>query len=239
VFSIAIGQDIGILLLVLVVTLRALDAQKPLLAGLILSLCLIKFHLFLLLPLLFLGKREWRLAAGFSIGAVFLLMVSFAGVRNWPRSYLALILDPAVSPDSGLMPNVHGMAAYLPGSGSVEFVLTLGVIVLVWRVVSRARFEVGLVATLLGGLLLTRHVYLQDCAILTGSLVTLLRRPANRVAGALGLVLLLPFPYVFILLLRGSVTAALFMFLVVALAWADPGRGPSKNGLSLVSEPRT
>src|SRR6185437_4648306 len=98
---------------------------------LILSLCLIKFHLFLLLPVLFLGRREWRLMSGFALGATSLLVVSFAAGLTWPQSYISLNL-PAVNEDSRLMPNLHGLSAHFPRPVFVEFFLSLAVIALVW-----------------------------------------------------------------------------------------------------------
>ena len=227
VFSVAIGQDLGFVLLVLGAALRTYRAQKQWLAGVILSLCLIKFNLFLLLPLLFLGRREWRVASGFCVGTAFLLTLSFASAGNWPHSYLALILDPVVSPDPRLMPNLHGLAARLPGHGFVEFLLSVSVIVLVWRAVRKYDLEVGLGATLLGGLLLTRHAYMQDCAILIGTLVMLCLRPPNPVVRNCALALLVPFPYL-LFFVQGGVTAAiLFLLLLVAMAWKGAKNGPS------------
>ncbi len=231
VFSTAIGQDVGFVLFILGLTLRILESQRPLLAGLILSLCLIKFHLFLLLPLLFLGKREWRLASGFSIGAAVLLLISFVAGWDWPRAYIALNLH-AVGEDSRLMPTLHGLAARLPARDAVELVLSVAVIGLVWRVVRRADFEVALAVTLLGGLLLTRHAYMQDCGMLVGSLVTLFQRPCNVVVRFCALVLLLPIPYVLFFIQGGGATAALFVLLLTAMAWSGV-----RNGLPLGSEP--
>ena len=226
VFSIAIGQDLSFVLLILAVTLRVLYAGNPLLAGLILSLCAIKFNLFLLLPILFLGKREWRLAAGFCSGTILLLAVSFIAGPGWIQSYIALILDPAVDPNSPLMPNLHSLVASIPGRGFVEFFLSLTLIALVWIIVRRARFDVALAATLLGSILLTRHAYLQDCAILAGSLVTLFEQFGFEKFGSLlvrncALVLLLPFAYMFILIREGAVVAALFLLLLVAVGLAE------------------
>lgn len=236
VFSLAMGQDLGFLLLLLVASLRLLRAQKRWLAGLVLSLCLIKFHLFLLLPLLFLGRREWRLAAGFCSGTVFLLIVSFATLRNWPQSYFSLIMDPAVSPGLGLMPNLHGLTTYLPGREVMEVLLSLAVVALVWRVVRGANFELAWAATLLGSLLLTRHVYLQDCAILVGPLVTIFRSTSNLLARNCAFVLLLPLSYVFIFIQRGSVTAILFLLLLAGIAWSGFRDRYVRNGSSQVSE---
>ena len=231
VFSTAIGQDVGFVLLILALTLRTLESQRRLLAGLVLSLCLIKFHLFLLLPLLFLGKREWRLATGFSIGAAALLLISFVAGWDWPRAYIALNLH-AIGDDSQLMPTVHGLVAHLPALNVVESVLSVAVIGLVWRVVRRADFEVALAAVLLGGLLLTRHAYMQDCGMLVGSLVTLFKRPGNAVVHYSSLVLLLPIPYVLFFVQGGAPTAALFLLLLAAMAWSG-----ARNGLPLGFEP--
>ena len=221
VFSIAIGQDVSFILLILATTLRVFYAGNPLLAGLILSLCAIKFNLFLLLPLLFLGKREGRLAAGFCIGTISLLAVSFIAGPSWLRSYIALILDPAVDPNSPLMPNVHSLVASIPGREFVEFFVSLAVIALVWFIARRARFDVALAATLLGSILLTRHAYLQDCAILAGSLVTLFEQFGRPLVRNCALVLLLPFAYMFILIGEGAVVAALFLLLLAAVGLAE------------------
>lgn len=226
VFSVAIGQDLGLMLLVLGGALRMYRAEKRWLAGLILALCLIKFNLFLLLPLLFLGKREWRMASGFCVGTASLLILSFAGVGNWPRSYLALILDPVVSPDPRLMPNLHGLMARLWGHEFVELLLSAMVIALVWRVVRRYGLEVGLGATLLGGLLLTRHAYMQDCAVLIGLLVTLSMRPPSPLVRNCALALLIPLPYLLFFIQGGAATAILMMLLLAAMAWAGAKNEP-------------
>ena len=229
-FSILIGQDVSFILLILAVTLRMVYGRKPLLAGLILSLCAIKFNLFLLLPILFLGKREWRLLLGFSLGTIVLVMASFIAGAGWPRSYITLILDPAVDPNSPLMPNLHNMVANIPGRQFVEFFLSLTVIAMVWRIARRARFDVALAATLLGSILLTRHAYLQDCAILAGSRVTIFEQSTSALVRNTALVLLLPFAYLFILVREGGVVAALFLLLLGAVALAV--RQGIKNGWS-------
>lgn len=221
IFSIVIGQDVSFILLILAVTLRVFYGGSSFLAGLILSLCAIKFNLFLLLPLLFLGKREWRLAAGFSVGTLLLLAVSFIAGPGWLQSYIALILDPAVDPNSPLMPNLHSMVAHIPGRDFVEFFLSLTVIVFVWRIVRRECFDVALAATLVGSILLTRHVYLQDCAILAGSLVTLFEQFDRPLVRGSALVLLLPFAYLFIFVREGAVVAALYLLLLVAVGLSE------------------
>src|SRR5260370_27661460 len=60
-------RDDTFLLSLLALAFR-LYKQRPWITGVLLSLLGIKFHLFLLLPLLFLGQRRWRMAAGFATG---------------------------------------------------------------------------------------------------------------------------------------------------------------------------
>jgi len=232
-FNFVIGQDVSFILLILAVTLRVLYSGNPLLAGLILSLCLIKFNLFVLLPVLFLGRREWRLLSGFVIGTTVLLMLSFIAGPGWLRTYITLILDPAVDPDSPLMPNLHNMVASIPGREFVEFFLSLAVIAMVWCIARRARFDMALAATLLGSILLTRHAYMQDCAILTGSLVTVFEQATSTLVRNVALVLLFPFAYLFIFFREGGVVAALFMLLLGAVRFAvRPGIKSDRSRVS-------
>jgi hypothetical protein len=128
------------------------------------------------------------------------------------------------------MPNLHSLAANLPGRGFVEFFLSLTVIVMVWCTARRARFDVALAATLLGSILLTRHAYLQDCAVLAGSLVTVFEQSTDGVVRNTALILLLPFAYVFIFLRNGGVVAALFLLLLVAMGLAEIRQGVRKVG---------
>jgi hypothetical protein len=166
------------------------------------------------------------------MGTILLLAISFiAAGPNWVRPYMALILDPAVDPNSPLMPNLHSMVGHIPGRDFVEFFLSLVVIAIVWRIARLARFDVALAATLLGSILLTRHAYLQDCAILAGSLVTLFETFRSPLVRNCALLLLLPFAYLFILIGEGAVVAALYLLLLMAVGFAEI-RGLETRGRS-------
>jgi hypothetical protein len=91
----------------------------------------------------------------------------------------------------------------------------------VWYIARHARFDVALAATLLGSILLTRHAYLQDCAILVGSLVTVFEQSTDELVRNCTAVLLLPLVYVFILIREGGVIAALFLLLLTAVGLAE------------------
>ena len=166
------GQDSLLLLPLLALALRW-ERSRPLAAGLALSLCAIKFHLFLMIPLLFLAQRRWDVAKGFAGGAALLTVLSFAGGGlSWPAEYYRTLTDNRVSPEAELMPNLHGLG--LPAAA--EAALCLLAAVAAWFIMRRVRFELGLAAALLGGLLISYHAYVMDTVILIPALMTILLR---------------------------------------------------------------
>ena len=60
------GQDIALLLLVLAITWR-LVGRACFLAGSVLALAMLKYHLFLLVPVFLIAQRRWRMLAGASL----------------------------------------------------------------------------------------------------------------------------------------------------------------------------
>ena len=80
--NLTLGQDGALVLLLLGAVLWAIYARKNWwLAGFLFSLCLIKFNLFLLCPLLIIVKRKWRLAAGILTGTACLMAISVSNSR--------------------------------------------------------------------------------------------------------------------------------------------------------------
>ena len=131
--SLAAGQDSILLLLFIAVAFRCWQNGNDFNAGLALSLCAIKFHLFVLLPLLFWRQRLGRMAAGFGSGAAALLAVSFAveGWR-WPFDYFAVLTDGRVHPSADSMPNLHGLFAGLPHGVYLEALASVAVVAAAW-----------------------------------------------------------------------------------------------------------
>ena len=175
------GQDTPFLLLWIALALHWQDKGRPFLAGLVLTLCAAKFHLFVLLPLLLCGQRRWRMTAGLATGAAVLLAVSFAVAgAAWPLEYFATLTDGRVHPGAAKMPNLHGMFAGLPNALWLEILAGAAVVAGAWHVVRRSSFEVGLAAVLAGGLLLSYHAYRADCTVLLPRLCWFLRRILPR-----------------------------------------------------------
>jgi hypothetical protein len=159
--ALANGQDVPLLLLWIAMAERYY-ARKPLAAGLALSLCLAKFHLFLLLPV-FLWVHRRRAIGGFLTGAALLAVLStlVAGPK-WPAAFLAALRLPQISPSVPLMPNLHGLG--LPGA--VEIAASAAVFAAAVLAVRVWEARPALAVTLLAGILLSYHAYLADVTVL-------------------------------------------------------------------------
>jgi hypothetical protein len=209
--ALANGQDLPLILLWLAVALR-FRARRPFLAGMVLALCAAKFHLFVFLPLLLWRHRLWR---GFAAGAAGLVAISFAaGGWNWPREYAAALALGGVNPRVDVMPNLHGLVGALPYASAWEIASALLVAAGVLQVVGRTDFPTGLGAVLVGGLLVSRHAYLQDCALLLP--VLLMALPAAR-GWSVGAVLWLLAPASGLALLAGHPAGDITRLAILAL----------------------
>jgi hypothetical protein len=213
------GQDVAILLVLIALAVRAMRKGQDTLAGILLSVCSIKFHLFLLLPILILGQRRWRLLGGVMGGGVVLAMVSFlSGGWDWPVKYIRLLLNPIGNPWPDRMPSIHGISSSLPQSGIWEVLGTIAVVLLVWQAVRRGNFEYGLAAVLVGGILLAPHVFLSDCAMTVPAL--LITMPLATVAWQRRFHLFLVSPIGFIWALLGPawITGVVLILYLVSIA---------------------
>ena len=190
--GISLGQDLTFLLLVLAVSLRV-HSTRPFLAGAVLSLCAIKFHLFLLLPLLIAGQKRRRMLAGLLAGGAALTVVSFAAAgADWPRRYFEILALGRISPQEQLMPNFHAMLLGIRYQRVLEPVLGALAASAVWLVARRADFACGLAATIVAGLLVSRHAYPQDCTLLIPALLIVISRSRNWLLNYLCVALLTP-----------------------------------------------
>ncbi len=182
--TLAEGQDTAFLLLWLALAVMALRKQRPLLAGLVLSLCAAKYHLFLLLPLWIIGYRLWRVAAGLTIGGIAMLAGSFmAGGPDWPMRYYRLLSEPANNPYPELMPNIYGLFGGAPSRIACAIVLAALVYLAIRQFQqygdSHHDSLIGLAPVLMGGVLLAPHDYMADCVLLIPAVLLLLARPRS------------------------------------------------------------
>lgn len=190
------GRDVAIVLMVLAVSLALFFRGRHFAAGCVLSLCLIKYNLFLPLPLLIAGKRLWRLGGGILAGGAVLLGISFAvSGWSWPLQYAAMLRAPNTTPSYAAMPNLHGLLSGLHGIFP-EAAATCAVLIAVWLVIRGGENDRAVAAMLAGGLLVSYHAFFGDEAILIPVGLYLLGQARGTPGKLVGIVMLCPLTYI-------------------------------------------
>lgn len=182
------GQDAPILLLWLGLWLYLERKQRPFAAGMALSLCLAKFHLFLLLPVFLIAHRRWATLRGLALGGALLVSGSFlAGGWEWPVQYARTLLLPAIHPYPLRMPNLHGLLR-----GHAELLIHLIVLALSVFLVVRLDDARAVAVSLAAGLLLSYHAYTADAVILIPAILIAIQKRWLRIPA---IVLASPIPW--------------------------------------------
>lgn len=162
VYSFFNRQDVAIVLLLASTGFLLAVRGQPFLAGLVFSLCAIKFHLFLLLPLGFLIQKNWRALKGTLAGGGALLLISTALME--PRSmadyFHMLLFRTAANID--VNPQRVTVLWNLPGGDLILVPVVVLAIACVILVALRQPAPQAIAAALLGSLLLSPHIYVSD-----------------------------------------------------------------------------
>ena len=233
--SFANGQDVMIVLLCSAAAVYFDQADDPWLAGMCLALCSIKFHLFVFTPVALLLHRKWRFAAAAALGVALELAASFAVAGwRWPLQYAEFLGNPLLHPAPYVLPNISGIAG---GNFSLELALTLAVGGLTVYLCRHAKsFSAAFTLCIFAGLLVARHSYIQDGALLL--LIPLFLEPQANFVRQLSILLLTPFPY-FLLLAEGPwgrITPVLLLGWFVALAADACGLIPQRKAAQPLPE---
>jgi hypothetical protein len=215
------GQDALLILAACFGAIALWRRGKTELAGLVLSLCAVKFHFFLFVPFVLIFKRQWRTLAGSAAG-IGLLYVIAAAAQGWAwpaeyARYLQFLRAPDRTPVPYTMPNLHGLILAVFGNilhveAAFAVLIALGA---VYSIAKTPSFELALALAVAAGLLINVHTYIQDCTLLI--LVPALA-PADSLARKLALALLAP-PGYFLLMADGPI-GAVFPAVMAALIGA-------------------
>ncbi len=200
--SFARGHDSALLPAIIGLSMFLDRRGRRCLAGAVLSLLSIKYHLFLTVPLVIAAQRRWDLARGFAIGAGIQVIVSFwiAG-PTWPLEYYAIVTTPAINSNPVLMPNLHGLVVEAPASNTMEALLAAIVAFTTWRIARHRGLAESLGLAFIGGLLISYHAYLPDAVVLIPAAMFI----GTKISGSalhLGITVLL-LPPIWLLLLMG------------------------------------
>ena len=175
-FALAQGQLSIILLAVYCTAYAALRHERPLLAGCLLSIALLKLQIAIPVALLFLLWRQWRFIAGFSLGTLLLISASVwtVGSNHLADIARSMFSTPATLPSAaaqmkyGIAPqnmtNLYGLCYKLFGGGHLTLFATIlsSIALFIWA----ARKQTSLPLALTVGLLVSYHLYIHDLTIL-------------------------------------------------------------------------
>ncbi len=221
------GQDILFLLLVIALSIRLHQAGRPMAAGATFALCAAKPHLFLLTPIWLFGLRDRNFSKGLLVcGAALVALSTAAAGWSWPIEMFSEATNPLFSPSPSHMPNLHGALSLLPYSALWEILVSAVAAGAVFVISIRSHFLPAFAAGLLGGMLLARHSYVMDLALLIPALLIILRHTNSLVIKIAAAILLAP-PLMLAAVQHVSYaafTTVLCWLLLVGWAWEWMGR---------------
>ena len=173
------GQDVAFVVALAAVSLLLARRGEDVTSGLILSLCTIKFHLFLLVPVAILARRRWGVLAGAACGVAGLAAISFlAQGWAWPIDYWRILHRRDMHPEAFLSISVRGMIGDRPIALAIACVVLLAVFL--WIAAREANYELLFGIAVLTSLLIGYHVYMSDALLLLIPLGTLLAAPQRK-----------------------------------------------------------
>jgi Glycosyltransferase family 87 len=239
------GQTSILLLALYCAAFASLRKERPLLAGILVGLAVLKIQFALPVALLFFLWRRWRFVAGFLAGTAAALVVSLGvtGYAVFVQYWRSLLLTAADVPGRikplhmppAMMANLHGFAQLLLGGAPwvARLAVAASLLLLLWI----ARRPASLPIAIAGALLISPYMGVHDLTLLLLPLVLALdhaaAHPRERRARATAAVsLFLLFPPVYLLLLKWHLIAVLAMaVLALTLCLANlnltrPASGP-------------
>lgn len=174
--ALTLGQLSILLLFLYCASFAAIESHKPFLAGILLSLTLIKFQVTLPVALLFLLWRQWRFVTGFLTGTSILTVLSL--LITGPKAFAGYLhslffMSNASSSAAGearyamfpaQMPNLYGFFHSISHGASWGFILTIlcSIAILLWAAIRKPSVPLALLA----GTLVSYHFYLYDLTLL-------------------------------------------------------------------------
>jgi hypothetical protein len=214
-FGLLLGQVVIVVAAAVSISWWLLRRNRPLAAGLVLSLIALKPQLALMVPVVLLVAGHWRAFLGWAAGSLVMLGAALAAVGiGGLQRYASLLADSAHAPGAMMVYPQLTLPGLL-GSGFVAAVAQVLVIAVILGLVWRRRgsgLEFPFAAGLCASLLIASFLHPQDVAVLLPAAWLWLRTApagAERVLGLTGFVaaLGLTTPLPLLLVLAGWIVA--------------------------------
>lgn len=221
--GIAHGQDTGWMAFLAGLSLFLWQGGRFFWAGLVLSCCLFKWHLLLLLGLAMLIGRHWLLLRGFVVGALAFCLVDFSvdGSQGWAQYWKFLTRTDLERMTPGLeyMPSAKGLFANLGLEGLWWTAAMVALLCFAW-ICWRQTWPEAMLAGQWAGVFVLPHSLQYDLSYCLFPLMALLQSKVTGPVRWLSFLLLFPFPFLLTLFGRpwGGGLALLLLLLLIAKA---------------------
>ena len=223
------GQDVSFYLMFFTAGLVLMERKKPWSAGVAFAFCICKFHLALGIPIMLAAQKRWRTLISGGIAGLALTASGFLiEGRGWPREFSKVFLQMReFSPAPERMPNLHGIASWLPWPAATEIVAAVAIVWLLWAV-CRGGTDLGTAgaAAAACGLLVGHHGYAYDCLLLLPLAVLTMQRPGVPIwLKAWAVLLLSPVPVLLLVSQRplpGQILIVAFTVTAILYGKAKP-----------------
>lgn len=157
------GQDNAVYLLAFVATFLLLERKRDLVAGLILAVCLCKYNLAILVPVVLIAHRRHKALFSFSVAAIAITALSFTLTSL--SSYLFAIAH-AQSDTAGFFPvGLRGFSAAIGQPWCYPFLAALFGVATCWLIVKLPLAE-GMCVAITGALMTSPYVTWYDSTLL-------------------------------------------------------------------------
>ena len=222
------GQDIPFWLMFFAAGLLLMERKRPWIAGIAFSLCICKFHLALGIPVMLVAQKRWKTLIGGAVAFSVLIASCFViEGPGWLLQYRKMSQLPQFSPAEARMPNLYGIASWLPWPTTAEIAGAIAIILLLWAA-CRSGLDLGTAGAAAAGcgLLLAHHSYARDCGLLLPlSVLTIQRHALPHWLKVLAVLMLSPVPVLLLVSQRpfiGQVLIAGFVVTAIVFAKVQP-----------------
>ena len=212
--ALALGQDVGLLMLAVVVSARLQENGRPFLAGLMASVLALKLTFLAPVALVFLMHSR-RGFCGLAVGTAvqFALSTVIQG-PDWIPQYVSAIQSPLLDQVPARMPSLRALV------GGVPFLcVAIGIYGwLVW-LARRTGFLLALTAALPLGIIVAPHCYTYDLVVAVPLLTQI--ASVKTPAGIGALIALSPLPYLFMMRDRPVTAGAAILIASIVLSTVE------------------
>ena len=164
--ALMVGQDITLVILIVLGAARIFAGGREFLAGVAVSLLCIKMTYLPAAGLVFLAKSR-RSFWGLLTGSALQFALSFAvGGAGWPSQYLAVLRNPLLEPHPSRMLSIREIAVSLSLPSAVYALGAIALYAIFWFACKRLSLADGLTLALALGLIAAPHCRIYDGVVL-------------------------------------------------------------------------